>query len=217
MPRWAMVIDLRKCIGCETCKHVCKDLHGSPTGGIRRRILIPEPAAAAGSQRTFFPIHCMHCEDPSCLEACPTGATRQLPDGIVVVDATKCMGCGACVLACPYGARTLESHECTLAMTKTDQGSAGLRRAAKIGTCIKCDFCRSDGEGSGLKETQTVPAPQVDPLCVKYCIAEALYFGDLEDPDSEVSQLLRQHHTIRLREDLGTKPSVYYISDEESD
>ena len=211
-----MVIDLRKCIGCETCKHVCEDMHRSPSGGLRRRILTSGPDSALGSQRIFFPIHCMHCEKPSCLDVCPTGATIQLSDGTVVVDSTKCMGCGACVLACPYGARTLENHDCTFTKTETDEDNRGLRRAEKIGTCIKCDFCRSDNDSGVSKGLKSGSVPKPDPLCVKYCIAEALYFGDIEDPESEVSQLLRQNRTIRLREDLGTQPAVYYIVDEES-
>jgi len=215
MPRWAMVIDLNKCIGCETCKHVCRDLHTTPSGGMRRRIVIPKPDEAAASRRTFVPIHCMHCENPSCLAVCPTGATRQLSDGTVVVDAGICMGCGACVLACPYGARTLENTDCTFSMVRTEEDD-GHRRAGKMGTCLKCDFCRGDCDKDGSKELRPGSTPKPDPLCVKYCIAEALYFGDLEDPDSEVSRVLRQNHTFRLREDLGTRPCVYYIADEES-
>ena len=217
MPRWAMVIDLRKCIGCETCKHVCNEMHKSPSGSNRRKILKPIAKAELGSPRIFLPIHCMHCEKPSCLNVCPTGATKKLSDGTVVVESDKCMGCSACILACPYRARTLTHYDSFFTNTITNKDDNDLRRAKRIGTCTKCDFCRLTIDAAASKGLTPGSAPDATTLCVRYCIAEALYFGDIEDPSSEVSKLVRNNRTFRLREDLGTQPSVYYIRDDEQE
>ena len=213
MTRWAMVIDLRKCIGCETCKHVCNEMHATPHVGVRRRIINQRPISKSDSKRLFFPVHCMHCEKPSCLDVCPTGATKKLPDGTVVVDSDQCMGCGSCILACPYGARSLLNQRVDFALAKPGRNN-NPRSDDRIGTCTKCDFCHSIIEKALSKEVRPGTETEATPLCVRYCIAEALFFGDLDDPSSEVAQLLRQNDTFRVREPLGTQPSVYYIMDD---
>jgi tetrathionate reductase subunit B len=111
-PRYAMVIDLRRCVGCQSCTVTCGVENRTPLGNFRTTVgeyAIREEK----SERTVIaplPRLCNHCAEPACLNVCPVGATTQRPDGIVVIDGGKCIGCGFCVQACPYGARFL-NHE----------------------------------------------------------------------------------------------------------
>jgi len=111
-PRYAMVIDLRRCVGCQSCTVSCSVENRAPLG--RFRTTVGEYAVRdARADRMFIapvPRLCNHCAQPACLKVCPVRATTQRPDGIVVIDAGKCIGCGFCVQACPYGARFL-NHE----------------------------------------------------------------------------------------------------------
>ena len=106
MVRWGMVIDLRKCIGCATCKEVCERVNENPWG-VWRRVIEHGTEGNPGHERLFLTMSCMHCSRPPCLEICPTGATYLRPDGIVDIKEYLCIGCGACILACPYRAREI--------------------------------------------------------------------------------------------------------------
>jgi phenylacetyl-CoA:acceptor oxidoreductase subunit 1 len=207
MARWGMVIDIRKCIGCETCRRVCNDVYH---GEWRKVIDVNMPGKKAEG-KVFLTIGCMHCDAPPCLEVCPTGATSRRSDGIVGIDYELCVGCGACILACPYKARNISSsdtlsHEILEEHTNSDGQNTGL-----IGICNKCDFCASRVDAGIKKGLQVGQNFEATPICVHYCIAEALYFGDLDDPESIVSKLIRENKTTRLNEDLQTEPSVFYI------
>jgi molybdopterin-containing oxidoreductase family iron-sulfur binding subunit len=143
----------------------------------------------------------MHCEEPACLEVCPTGATYKRDDGIVLVDHNKCMGCRYCVLACPYEARhylkRIDNYYGAAAKTPYEMLK---QKNLDKGTAVKCDFCVTRLENGRL------------PVCVETCPAQARHFGDLGDPRSEVSELIAVNRGTVLREELGTKPSVYYIN-----
>ena len=202
MTRWGMVIDLRKCIGCETCKHVCNGVNDVGW----RRVVDAMIEGNPKGQKIFITIGCMHCDEPPCHEVCPTGATSRRPDGIVKIDPELCVGCGACILACPYKTREITFEDKILG-----EKSPGQKNSDEIGVCRKCDFCVSRldaGLKQGLQPGQDFEAT---PMCVRYCLAEALYFGDLDDPKSEVSKLIRENKTSRLNEALQTGPSVFYI------
>jgi Fe-S-cluster-containing dehydrogenase component len=149
----------------------------------------------------FRPIPCMHCEKPACLDVCPTGATYKRDDGIVLVDHNKCMGCRYCVLACPYEARHyLKRIDNYYGMAGRTPFEILKQKDLDKGTAVKCDFCVERLE-KGRK-----------PACVETCPAQARYFGDLDDAKSEVSELIAVNRGTVLREELGTKPSVYYIN-----
>ena len=105
MPRYGMVIDLKRCYGCYACVMACKTANHTPPEVFWARLLKGEMGKFPNTVRQSLPVLCMQCEEPSCLEVCPTGATIQLDDGIVIVDQEKCMGCKYCMMACPYGAR----------------------------------------------------------------------------------------------------------------
>lgn len=213
MARWGMVIDLRKCVGCQTCTITCKQTNNLPPGVYWRRVEDAETGTYPDVERTFLPMGCMHCSEPPCLDACPTTATHKRADGIVDIAYDLCVGCGYCVVACPYQARTLIMESPAYFSGGLTPPEAKLADPSRIGVATKCNFClpRIDaGLALGLR-------PGVDfeatPACVGSCISGALHFGDLDDPQSNVSKLIREHRTHRLQEELGTDPSVYYIYD----
>jgi phenylacetyl-CoA:acceptor oxidoreductase subunit 1 len=192
-----MVIDLQRCNGCGSCVSSCSQFNHLPKDLVWRRIPGVEVLVDSMPQRLFLSMSCMHCARPPCLDVCPTGATHQRADGIVDITAEQCMGCGYCVVACPYMARTV-AHRV--------EGSPELD-----GTCTKCNFCLPRIE-SGLRAGLTPGIdPEASPACLVVCESKAIHFGDLDDPSSNVSQLLRQRRALRVHEDLGTEPSVYYV------
>ena len=105
MPTYGMVIDLKRCYGCYSCVMACKVKNHTPPDVFWARILKGESGSFPNTIRQALPVLCMQCEEPSCMEVCPTGATQKRDDGIVIVDQDKCMGCKYCMMGCPYGAR----------------------------------------------------------------------------------------------------------------
>ena len=212
MTRWGMVIDLRKCIGCENCKHVCNDVNLVPPGATWRQVVSFTKDKRLDTEE-YLSMGCMHCNAPPCLEVCPTGATYRRLDGIVDIKSERCIGCGACILACPYKARTIVFEDVSICIKIDLTGKKIFKNAHRIGTCTKCDFCRSrleKGLEKGLKPGSDLEAT---PICVRYCLGEAIYFGDLDNPESEVSKLMRKNKIERINEELKTDPSIFYILD----
>jgi Fe-S-cluster-containing dehydrogenase component len=145
------------------------------------------------------------------VSVCPVGATFSRADGLVIMDYDKCIGCRYCQTACPYGARTFNWTARDDVNPYTPEfGRPEVERRQK-GVVEKCTFCvhRID---AGL-EKGLMPGVDVEatPACVNVCPTTARYFGNLKDPNSQVSRLIRDNPTLRLREDLGTDPNVYYI------
>jgi dimethyl sulfoxide reductase iron-sulfur subunit len=199
--RYGMVIDLKRCAGCNSCTVACRAEKGTPPGILYHRVEKYESGKYPAARMQFRPIPCMHCEEPACLEVCPTGATYKRDDGIVLVDHNKCMGCRYCVLACPYEARQyLRRMDNYYGMAARTPYEMLKQKDLDKGTAVKCDFCAERLEKGRL------------PACVETCPAQARHFGDLDDPHSEVSMLITMNRGSVLREELGTKPSVYYIN-----
>lgn len=205
MARLGMVIDLKRCFGCYACQIACKAEHLTPPGVFWGRCLKGEGGTYPTVTRQSLPVLCMQCQHPECLKVCPTGATQQRVDGVVFVDHEKCIGCKYCMMACPYGARHPagpwtsyfpDGHPLTEFEEYARKRWVG---AHGEGTSTKCDFCKERVE-KGLQ-----------PSCVQACPAKARYFGDLEDPDSEVAMLIRTERGFQLNPEFGTDPSVYYL------
>jgi len=140
------------------------------------------------------------------MEVCPTGATHKLDNGIVKVDKDKCMGCKYCIMACPYGARySVEKWESYfpdgIPLSEYEEFAKKYwEEKSGCGVATKCDFCLD------LLEEGKKPA------CVDACSANARKFGDIEDLDSEVSELIRKHRGEVLNPEIGNKPKVYYLA-----
>jgi Fe-S-cluster-containing dehydrogenase component len=213
--RWGFVVDTRACIGCGQCVVACKQENGVPFDDEHTRTWVerhaitedgtlftdapdagihgfpPDSVAPGVDARTirttqFVPRLCMQCENSPCTAVCPVGATYRTADGVILVDEQRCIGCGYCVVACPYGARYLVP-----AGARTPTGVAGV--------ADKCTFCY-----------HRITRGQ-DPACVEICPVGARKCGDLDDPGSEVSTILREQPTRVMKEALGTKPRVHYL------
>ncbi|HEX6384471.1 MAG TPA: 4Fe-4S dicluster domain-containing protein [Anaerolineae bacterium] len=206
--RWAMVIDQSKCIGCGDCTLACRANNDVPPDiSWNRMIEVDE----VNGETVYAPVLCMHCENAPCVDICPVGATYHRPDGIVMMDYERCIGCRYCQMACPYGARSFNWQAFTGENPAVpDWGQPEVERRPR-GVVEKCSFCfhRIDrGLAQGL--TPGVDR-QATPACVVACPVGARLFGDLNDPDSPVSQALARYPALRLRENMGTEPRVYYL------
>lgn len=216
MTSWGMVIDLQKCIGCYSCQIACKQEHFLPPDVFWNRVVIGEIGSYPLVSKQIYPVICNHCREAACVKACPTRATTRRKDGIVAVDSQKCVGCRYCLISCPYQQRTYfadDRKEYYPGQGLTEYETLGKELyPLEKGTVIKCNFCveRIDqGIARGLK-------PGVDreatPACVITCPTKARIFGDLEDPESEVTLLIKSRRGFQLHPEYGTEPSVYYVT-----
>ena len=184
--QYGFVFDLRRCIGCHTCVIACQVENGLDE--VHSWMKVPTSTGALADipvgkypqlSLSWQPTNCMHCQKPSCLEACPEDAIFQRPDGIILIDKEKCNGCQLCLPACPYDVIQFDfqnnvAEKCTLCSHRVDQG--------------------------------------LEPFCVKECVWGAIHFGDIGDPDSEVSQLISRRKGYTLQPEKGTLPSNYYLA-----
>ena len=216
MTRYAMIADLRRCIGCQTCTAACKEARGTPPGVQWRRVLDIEVGEYPDVRRVFVPTGCQHCDEPPCLEVCPTTATRQRADGIVTIIDSLCIGCAACMMACPYDAR-YKTLSPTYAFADSPMPhEAALGDPQHLGIATKCDFCAERVDAGKAKGLVPGVDAEATPVCAQSCISTALQFGDLDDPDSNVSRLLAENQWFRMHEEVGTGPSFYYLWDKGS-
>lgn len=194
--RWGMLIDTTKCeSGCTDCVTACNTENGL-TGSTRetdsqwiRKIELKD--LHSGKVQSL-PMLCQHCAEPPCVDVCPTGASFKRADGIVLVDKHTCIGCRYCVMACPYKARSFV-HEAV-----TDQNPLVPRGKGTVEACTMC-VQRVDRD--------------LKPACVDACAAaghEAIMFGDLNNPDSEISRRIAAYATRQVRDDLGLNTAVRY-------
>jgi Fe-S-cluster-containing dehydrogenase component len=220
--RWVMVIDLRKCVGCHACTIACVAENKLPPGVVYRPVVEKEVGTYPNVSRMFMPRPCMQCDDPPCTPVCPVDATYKNEEGVVVMDYDRCIGCRYCLNACPYSARTTDfGYTYTAGMPEAEGLIMGRTEAAEyeraasyeygierertgrlaspIGNARKCHFCLHRVHVGEL------------PACTSTCIGRATYFGDANDPDSLISELIVRGNAVRLREELGTNPKVYYL------
>lgn len=215
MTRWGMVIDLRKCVGCQTCTVSCKIENFLPPDVKWGRVEDYEEGEYPDVTRRFLPMLCMHCEKPACKEVCPTGATYQRDDGIVVVNYDICIGCKYCMTACPYEARSYmegwESKIKELRPRPIPKEAQSKYQQFVSGTVTKCTFCAHRIDKADGTNKEPGEDPKVTPTCVNTCTGNARYFGDLDNPNSKISQLAKSDRAFRLHEEIDTSPSVYYL------
>ena len=213
MTHWVMVIDLNCCIGCKACVLGCSQAN-FVSEGMWRKLCVIEQSSAPARKRILATRSCMHCEEPPCKDVCPTGATYKRNDGIVEIDEQKCIGCGYCIVACPYDARKIYRARHTFnsyGLSEEEISKASVE--TREGVCTKCNFCRERIENGLKKNLQPGLDPDATPACVLMCSSGALYFGDLDDPNSKVSQLLKNRNVVRVSTGVETSPSVYYLTD----
>ena len=214
--RWAMIVDMKKCWekgkpGCKDCILACHVTHNVPDiGNIKEEVkwLWTEPFENAfpGQESHYLPenvkekpfmVLCNHCGQAPCVRVCPTQATFKRADGITMMDFHRCIGCRYCMAGCPYGSRSFNWKD-PRNFIKTELNMTFPTR--ERGVVEKCNFCDERLAVGKL------------PACVEACKDGCLRFGDLEDPNSEVRKILTSHFTIRRKPELGTDPSVYYIT-----
>jgi molybdopterin-containing oxidoreductase family iron-sulfur binding subunit len=208
--QWTMIIDLRNCDGCQSngtppqCTTACIEGHYSPEP--MEWIEVFEGDLAGGGTQ-FIPTPCQQCENPPCLKVCPVGATFSTPEGTVLIDQDRCIGCRICMAACPYDRRFFNwgdppvPPESLLADYSPDTQVPGQR-----GTVMKCDFCPDMVRDGTL------------PFCVQACPNDAIWYGDLEEDIAtngrsivRASTFLSDNDGYRLKEHLGTEPRVFYV------
>ena len=209
-PRYGMVVDLNRCVGCQTCTIACKHHNDTPPGVQWRRVLDVEQGEYPNVERLFLVTGCQHCAEPPCVPVCPTGATRQRADGLVTMDYDTCIGCGYCAVACPYQARTI-AHEREWYFGAPTQQESHVFHEDRMGVATKCTFCVDKVDDAA--ETGAVPGLDLEhtPACASSCIAQALHFGDFADPDSNVSRLAEENASFQMHAELGTDPQIRYL------
>lgn len=211
MTRWAMLADLDRCVGCQTCVAACRHANATPPAVQWRKVLDIESGSYPDVRRTFVPVGCQHCDDPPCMHVCPSTATRKRADGIVTIDYDICIGCAYCDVACPYQARF------KIDAPRFAYGDAAIASEAEradpamIGVAQKCTFCVSRIDAGLTRGLTPGLDPEATPACVNSCIAGALHFGDIDNPESNISNLLHEQSSFRMHEEVGTGPRFYYL------
>lgn len=206
MTRYGIAVDTKRCTACGNCGMTCKIENNLPSGVIWNRpktdggeyIFCPEGVSYDNLKMTFYTLSCQHCDNPACVEACPTGASYKNDDGIVLVNQEECIGCKSCIQACPYeGVRTLNDDEPSYVLDfAVGDVAAPAHLGNTVGKCTLCSHRLERGER---------------PACIDICRFYARYFGDLDDPDSEISKVLAERKYDRLLEDQNTGPNVYFL------
>lgn len=219
MTQYGMAIDLNRCFGCQTCAVACKIANNMPVNTAFNVVYTkndndfshPGKAVIKGdfcydnaggtfpdSILKFFPVGCQHCSNPACVNVCPTGASyRDEETGIVSVNTEECIGCGSCMQACPYDVR-VKMDENVEHYLDIEVGEVDAP-AHLPSTVEKCTFCKN------LIDRGEVPA------CMDLCPGRARFWGDLDDPNSEVSKAIAGREVMKYKEDKGTEPNIFYL------
>lgn len=233
MTRYGMVINLSRCTGCRACMIACKVENNTPKGNYWMYTFRLESGEFPNTEVWFLPRPCMHCENPACVTACPVDDARFIrEDGIVATNAEACIGCRYCDAACPYGVNYF-NYENPQENYYLDWDDPDVN-AVTGGVIPPYDNPSLDepidpegrviaggGKQAGVMEKCTFCVHRVtkgmQPACAEVCPTSAITFGDLDDPESEVSKLLAENEAFRLQEEFGTSPKVFYIGGKKPD
>lgn len=220
LTKYGMVIDVGACIGCRRCAYACKsennipdtisppwielfemksglDVTEQPSVDDLREGATTSYEISPVKGRWYMPVQCSHCDNPSCVKVCPTGATyKDETDGLVLMDYDRCVGCRFCVVACPYSARRFNWQKPELEPDLVNP----LVPARTVGVVEKCTFCVHRVRDGKL------------PACVIACPVGARHFGRRDDADSEISRILKTNHSFRLLPEADTFPNIWYIT-----
>lgn len=208
--KWAMVIDVKACVGCRRCAYACvkENNIGRNAGFTYIQLLEMEPGKidiekanldyteGGRPDKWYLPVQCMQCAKPTCVYGCPVKATWKEPDGIVVIDYEKCIACRNCMVTCPYFARHFNWVEPEVPAAEVNPK---VPLEEKAGVVEKCTFC--------IQRTRNGKTT----ACTEACPVGARTFGDLNDPNSAVSILLKTRRVWRLKEEMGTEPMIWYV------
>ena len=228
MPRYAMVIDLQRCVGCGSCSISCRNENNVSEGFYWSHKITETSGTFPNVRYHYIPTLCNHCTNAPCVRGCPTLAMHKLENGITMHDPKKCIGCRYCMINCPYGViyfnwkdphtnwkdkrelikgvtsspaeeiKTLDARGVPYYNPHRDATLPGIRPKGVVEKCTFCDH--------RIMEDKL-------PRCVESCPADARIFGDLDDPKSQVNHLLGKFRPFRLKEAQGTEPAVFYIRD----
>lgn len=225
MAKYGMAIDLHKCAGCGACVIACKNENNVPEDLFWANYIYKTQGTFPNVRYEFIPTLCNHCENAPCVKACPVQAMYKDKDGLTLNDPDKCIGCKACIIACPYGVisfnkkvphqfwrndeAAIEGGTATAKEVVDRTGEqipyynpdraktyAGIRPKGIVEKCTLCDHRIKEGK---------------EPYCVNACPTKARIFGDLDELSSNINYLLHKNGFFRLREELGTRPRVFYI------
>lgn len=212
--KYAMALDLDKCIGCRRCEYACVMENNTMRNAGMEWIHVIEYdreglqdleggtadyRVAPKKGKVYVPIACMHCEHPPCVYVCPVKATWKEPDGIVVIDYDKCIGCKYCVVACPYGARRFNLMKPSINPLELNPNMHILGNLIRpVHVAEKCTWCIQRTRDGGV------------PACVEACPVGARTFGDLNEPDSPIRKLMERYDFFVLKPEAGTKPKFFY-------
>ena len=217
--RFGYIIDVGACIGCRRCQWACKvenntpdavsppwievfelkaevDLTGHPSLQDLEEGATTSYTKSPREGRWYMPAQCNHCDNPPCVKVCPVGATYKDKDGLVLMRYDRCIGCRMCVAACPYSARRFNWRKAEVPPDEVNP----LVPVRPLGVVEKCTFC--------VHRTRRGKLPR----CVEVCPVQARHFGNLNDPESEVSKILESNLSFRLLEEVNTKPKLWYIT-----
>jgi len=212
--RFAMALDVNKCIGCRRCAYACvMENNQARNLGIEWIKVLEMPREeveivyanmhytdAPKPNMVYVPVACMHCEDPPCTMVCPVKATWKEPDGIVVVDYDRCIGCRYCIAACPYGARRFNWAKPYVPVTELNPNMHILGNVPRqIHVTEKCTWCIQRTRDGGV------------PACVEVCPVGARVFGDLHDPSSPIRRVIEEYGAFVLKPEAGTRPRFFYF------
>ena len=227
MPRYAMVIDLERCMGCRACMEACKVENNTTEAAFWMYVFRFEEGDYPNVSVTFLPRPCMHCDNPPCVKVCPVGARHKQEDGLVLTDFERCIGCRYCEVACPYGVNYFNWKHPEDNYYLDWEGDKQLERVTggAVPPYANPDLAQphgpdrrivaGGGHDKGITEKCTFCIQRLEkglqPACAANCPVSVFTFGDLDDPEGSVSRALAGRPHFHLLEDAGTKPRVFYL------